>query len=140
MTSLFSYLHRSLKVTPTDNKEELQVTVNLPADLVIHYVKVLDSLTGFARTINSKAKLASLKDPDFEKHLAVQGRIAKENYYKRIVEEYDLYTADGLTRYEVIKKISAGLRAENHQWSSPDLVRPSLVEAGRSGRPGRSRI
>lgn len=139
MTSLFSYLHRSLKVTPTDNKEELQVTVTLPSDLVLHYVRVLDSLTGFARTINSKAKLAKLKDSDFEKHLEEQGRIAKENYYKRIVEEYDIYTADGLTRYEAIKKISAGLRAENHQWSSPDLVRPSLVEAGRGGRPGRPR-
>lgn len=89
MTSLFSYLHRSLKVTPTDNKEELQVTVTLPSDLVIHYVRVLDSLTGFVRTINSKSKLAILKDSDFEKHLQEQGRIAKENYYKRIVAEYD---------------------------------------------------
>lgn len=63
----------------------------------------------------------------------------KQAYLKRIVKDYDCYLLQGLDRKEAIKQISSDLRSENHPWSFPDLVRSSLIEAGRPGRIGRPR-
>ena len=138
MTSLLLHLHDSLKVTSLEDNQ-VQVTVTLQSDEFIHYVRLLDSLTGFLRVVNNKDRIAKHKKSDYSKHLEEQGRIAKEKYYNRIVESFDLYTSQGLNRNSAIKQISTDLRKENHQWSSPDLVRSSLINAGRGGRPGRPR-
>lgn len=57
MTSLFSYLHSSLKVIPLDG-DQVKVTVTLPSDFVYLFLCFLDSLTGIAQTANSKSRLA----------------------------------------------------------------------------------
>ena len=124
MTSLFSYLHSSLKVTLLED-DQVQVTVNLPSDLFLDYIRILDSLTGFAKTLRSKSKLLKPYVPD--PHVTSK----RDQYYQRIVALYDSYSSQGLKRTAAIKQISADLRKENHPWSSPDLVRPSLVAAGR---------
>lgn len=138
MTSLFSYLHKSLKVTPLE-ENQVEVTVTLQSDEYVHYLRLLDSLTGFIRTINSKTKLAKHKNSDYSKFEQDQARATKDKYYKRIVQGFDLYTSQGLDRKAAIKQIGADLRKENHPWSSPDLVRFSLRDAGRPGRVGRPR-
>ena len=138
MTSLFSYLHNSLKVTPLDN-DQVQVTVTLPADSFLQYIRLLDSLTGFVKVANKHARLAKAK-ATFESEEAVAERKRyKDQYYSRLVESFDLYTSQGLDRKSAIKQIATDLRKENHPWCSPDQVRPSLVAAGRGGRSGRPR-
>ena len=127
MTSLFSYLHNSLKVTPLEDGQ-VQVIVVLPSDLFLDYIRILDSLTGFAKTLRRKSKLLKPYVPD--PHVISQ----RDKYYQRIVTLYDSYTSQGTKRTAAIKQISADLRKENHPWSSPDLVRPSLVAAGRPRR------
>lgn len=130
MTSLFHYLHDNLKITPLDN-DHVQVTVDLPSDLFLDYIRILDSLTGFARTLRSKSKLSKPYVPD--PHLIAQ----RDQYYQRIVALFDHYTEQGLKRTPAIKQISADLRSESHPWYSADLIRSSLIAAGRPGRPGR---
>ena len=138
MTSLLSYLHNSLKITPLEDNK-VQVTVTLESDEFIHYVRLLDSLTGFFRVINTKNRLAKAKvHYESEEHAEETGKI-KSQYYSRLVESFDHYTSQGLDRKAAVKQISADLRKENHPWSSPDLVRPSLVAAGRDGRKCRSK-
>ena len=138
MTSLLSYLHSSLKVTPLENNK-VRVTVTLESDEYIHYVRLLDSLTGFFRVINTKNRLAKAKAHYESEEYAEETGKVKARYYARIVKLFDLYTSQGLNRYSAIKQIGADLRKENHPWSSPDLVRFSLGAAGRPGRPGRPR-
>ena len=138
MTSLFSYLHRSLKVTHLED-DQVQVTVTLHSDDFIYYIRLLDSLTGFVRVVKNKTRYAR-NMAHYESEEAINERKQyKERYYSRIVASFDRYTSQGLDRTSAIKKISAELRKDNHPWSSPDQVRPSLVEAGRGGRPGRPR-
>ena len=48
MTSLFSYLHNSLKVTPPT---DITAMVILPSELLNDYVGLLDSLSGFVNAI-----------------------------------------------------------------------------------------
>ncbi|SEA48460.1 hypothetical protein SAMN05660420_02249 [Desulfuromusa kysingii] len=138
MTSLFSYLHRSLKVTPLEDGQ-VQVTVNLHADDFIHFIRILDSLIGFVRLVKNKDRMAR-NIAAYESEESINERKQyKERYHSRIVELFDRYTHQGLDRTSAIKKISADLRKDKHPWSSPDLVRPSLVEVGRGGRPGRAK-
>ena len=138
MTSHLSFLHDSIKINHLENNQ-VEVTVVLPSELFLHFIRTLDSLTGFAQYLETQSKLYRLQRSKQSQAFNETARIAKENYYKRIAAEFDRYSEQGLKRYDIIKRISATLRKENHPWSSPDLVRPSLIAAGRGGRVGRPR-
>ena len=135
MTSLITSLHQSLEVTPLDN-DQVQVSVILPSDLFNDYFQLLESLTGFVNAINlekHKAKLKAAADNTQECHLHTK------QHHQRIVKDYDGYMAQGLTRNEAIKLISADLRKDDHPWCSVDLVKISLNKVGRPARIGRPR-
>lgn len=138
MTSHLSFLHDSVKIKHLEG-DQVEVTVVLPSELFLHFIRTLESLTGFAQYLEAQSKFHRLRHSEQSKAFDEAARIAKENYYKRIVSEFDRYSDQGLKRYDIIKRISATLRDEKHPWSSPDLVRPSLIAAGRGGRPGRPR-
>ena len=129
MTSLFHYLHNNLQVTPLDN-DQVQVTVVLPSDIFLDYIRILDSLTGFAQTLRRKSKLTRQYVPD--PHANAQ----RDKYYQRSVALFDRYTDQGFKRTAAIKQVSTDLCSEHHCWSSADLIRSSLASAG---RPSRSR-
>ncbi len=89
--------------------------------------------------MKNKDRLAKAKAHYESEEYAEETGKVKAQYYSRLVATFDLYTSQGFDRKAAIKQISADLRRENHPWSSPDLVRPSLVAAGRGGRPSRPR-
>lgn len=132
------FLQNDLTVTPVDD-DRVQVSVVLPADCFREYAHLLDSLTGFLHLAQRQERIArSISGKQAEK-LKAEAEANRQRYYQRLVKAYDHYTAQGLDRPAAIKQISADLRAENHPWASVDLVRPSLIEAGRPGRMGRPR-
>jgi hypothetical protein len=136
VTSLFSYLHSNLKVTPLDD-DQVQVTVTLPSDHFQHFAKLLDSLTGFVQIVKRHTRQQRVNGDVAAEHQRQEAERNLARYYKHLVELFDHYTAQGLNRNAAIKQIGADLRAEKHPWSSPDLIRPSLVAAGRGGKSGR---
>ncbi len=138
MTSLFTTLIKDLKVSPASDGQ-IKVTVTLPSDLFLHYARLLESLAGFFQFANRKAKIAQLQSAS---SLEARAKEAQQNidlYHARLVKAFDLYSSQGLDRKSAVKQIAADLRAKKHPWCSPDLVRMSLVAAGRGGRPGRPR-
>lgn len=138
VTSLFSYLHSNLKVTPLE-EDQVQVTVTLPSDHFQHFVKLLDSLSGFVQIVKRHTRQQRVNGETAADHQRQEAERNLARYHKRLVELFDQYTAQGLNRNAAIKQIGADLRAEKHPWSSPDLIRPSLTAAGRGGRSGRYR-
>ena len=136
MTSPVNLLRDGLTVTPTEDGR-VSVTVVLPPDLVTDYCRFLDSLAGFFQSINRKSSLASLEARSAAR--APEAQAARAEYAASLVAAYDRYTAEGLSRKEAIRQISADLRAKSHPWSSADLVRRQLVASGRSGVIGRPR-
>jgi hypothetical protein len=77
------------------------------------------------------------KTLDREKSLEFVDDIYQQNvteYYALIVGLYDDYTKLGHSRTAAIKRISLKLRSEGHPWASVDLIRSSLVSAGRPCR------
>ncbi len=138
MTSLFHYLRDSLHVTPVDG-DKLEVTVTLPSDHFLHFLRILESLTGFAQILNRHARHQRIKADEELQRQKQDAEHQLARYNKRLVKLFDHYTAQGLDRNTAIKQIGADLRAERHPWSSPDLVRVGLASAGRSGTPGRPR-
>lgn len=137
MTSPLLDLQSSLKVQP--DTDQVQITLTLPSELVGDFVLLLESLTRFAHSV--KIKNHQLKRPSLEqrRRLDEQARKAHEEYYQRLRDLFDQVSGHDLNRRTIIKKISATLRKENHPWSSPDLVRSALADAGRPGQPGRPR-
>jgi hypothetical protein len=138
MTSLFHSLQHSLKVTPSEN-DQLEVTVTIPAEYFQQYIQLIDSFSGFVKTINKHARIQRLKDSEYHDKQAKEHQRKLDDYYCQIVTLYDQFTSEGFDRTQTIKRISSVLRASDHPWSSVDLVRPSLIEAGRPGQRGRKR-
>jgi hypothetical protein len=119
--------------------DQVTVTVTLPAHLVQSYCLFLDSLAEFFRVAGHRSTVALAQERVKTGELDRQANSNIEAYRRRIVASFDAYTSQGLNRQDAIQRISAELRIERHPWRSPEAVRATLVEAGRSGRPGRPR-
>jgi hypothetical protein len=131
-----SFLHDKLTVKAVDD-DRFSVTVVLPADLVRSYCLFLESLSNFFRFANRQGSIDKALVSSAE--LDAEAEAGKAAYQDRLVHAFDAYTARGMARNEAIKQISADLRSENHPWRAADLVRKTLVAAGRGGRSGRPR-
>ena len=138
MTSPFSYPKNNLTVTPLDD-QHVEVSITIQTDYLLDFIKLFDSLTHFVRLVKNKDRIERGRAKYNSKEHEEESHQLKEKYYSRLVTLFDQYTGEGYDRKTSIKKVSATLRKENHPWSSPDLVRPSLVAAGRGGRIGRPR-
>ena len=138
MTSPFSYPENNLTVTPLDD-QHVEVSITIQTDFLLDYIKLFDQLTNFVRLVKNKDRIERNRAKYNSKKHDEEAQQVKEEYYSRIADLFDTFTDEGYDRTTSIKKISATLRNENHPWSSPDLVRPSLVAAGRGGRIGRPR-
>jgi hypothetical protein len=138
MTSPLLFLQDKIKVNYLDD-DQIEVTVTLPADFLLHYVRLLDSLAGFLKYTNTRARIAKAQSSSQLRKYQEECKQNIANYHVRIVELYDQFISEGLDRNAAIKQVSTTLRQEKDPWSSPDLVRPALIKAGRPGRIGRPR-
>jgi len=138
MTSPFSYPENNLTVTPLDD-QHVEVSITIQTDYLLDFIKLFDSLTHFVRLVKNKDRIERNRAKYNSKDHAEESHQFKKQYYSCLVNLFDEYTDEGYDRKTTVKRISATLRKENHPWSSPDLVRPSLVAAGRGGRVGRPR-
>lgn len=136
MTPSVESLKDALTVSPSDDGR-IAVTVLLPPELVHDYCRFLESLASFFQVIQRKGVVATCAARSAQ--AAPEREKVHADYSAKVVEAYDRYTAAGLDRKAAISRIAADLRASNHPWRSTDLVRSTLVAAGRSGRPGRPR-
>jgi len=138
MNPLQPLLTDSLKVIYHD-QNHVEIRITLPADCCDHFLAAIEAFTGFATILRNQVRFSQIKKSSQRATVDHHAEENKRVYYQRIVKEFDRLTSQGHSRYQSIKLISAGLRKENHPWSSPDLVRPSLAAAGRPGQPGRPR-
>ena len=130
MTSPFADLKKSLQITPLDN-DHVQLSVSLPRNLLPLYLQLFESLTGFVRILHQKARQSHHEtEPDSVRQESLDKR---DRFYLVIVEAYDSYTSQGLTRTEAIKRISSDVRKDFPRWYSTDLIRSALIAAGRPG-------
>jgi hypothetical protein len=136
MTPSVEFLKDALSVTPADDGR-VAVTVLLPPALVRDYCRFLDSIASFFQTVNRKSIHATVAARSAQ--AAPERDHAAAAYTARVVSAFDKYAASGMDRKEAVKRIAADLRAEGHPWRFPELVRSTLVAAGRGGRPGRPR-
>lgn len=137
MTSPFDYPENNLTVTPLDDSN-VEVSITVQTEYLLDYLKLFDSLTNFVRLVKNKDRIARNRAKYNSKQFDDEAKQRKLAYYSRIATLFDEYTDQGYDRKTSIKKVSATLRKENHPWSSPDLVRPSLVAAGRGARSRRA--
>lgn len=138
MKSSLRFLQDDLFITPLDD-DRVRVTVVLPSEYVSQFVHLVDSLSGFVQVLSSKSNYERRQANQHNEALKEQAKHVKAEYHKLIAKLFDKYTAEGCNRTESIKRIGADLRAMNHPWRSPDLIRYSLPAAGRPGKPGRPR-
>lgn len=138
MSSLLFSISRKPDITLLDDNR-IRISFTIPAELLEDFSKLFDALSGFIRIIEREKRLARCKALSEAHSQSQQAEQVKQRYYDRIVTAYDRLTGQGLSRTSAIKRISADLRKENHPWASVDLVRSSLIAAGRPGRIGRPR-
>ena len=82
MTSPFPFLQRNIKVTPLED-DQVQVTVTLPSSHFLHFVRLLDALSGFVSVINNRYTSRGLDRPAAIKQISADLRKAK-HYWSSI--------------------------------------------------------
>ncbi len=139
MTAPISPLDDSLSVESLPGGL-VRVSVTLPESLVKSYVHFLSSLSDFFHDADrhariSRAQARRVADDAF----AREARKRREQYVQAVVKAYDEYEQLGLSRYEIVKRIAAELRAAKHPWCTYEAVQHTLSQAGRVRRAGRPR-
>lgn len=112
------------------------VTVVLPSSLVHDFRRFLESVSSLFHCADRKSPVDSLDAAEKRAALESEAERRLAAYHARLVKAFDDYTASGLDRKAAIKRVAADLRAVNHPWCCPDLVRSELVKLGRSGKSG----
>ncbi|MCF6179270.1 MAG: hypothetical protein L3J63_07765 [Geopsychrobacter sp.] len=98
MTLLSSLLQDNLKVTPADN-DQVEVAVTLPADLLVDYVRLLDSLAGFFKVVNRQAKYAKARSVAASEEYAKKAQQRISEYRSLLVKLYDCIDKTTLGRW-----------------------------------------
>lgn len=132
-----SFSYTGLTVKAADDGF-VSVTVRLPSDLLADYCCFLDSLTNFLAAVKCNHRSALDADRRASANFRIQADKVLADYHARLVALFDQFTAQGCDRKESVKRVAAVLRAEDHPWRSPELVRKELVKLGRGARRGRS--
>lgn len=134
LNSAFNPLHRDCLVdyhVQAVDTRNICMSVVMPNEMLHSFSLLLESMGGFFRLANNKARSSSavVKAHDL-------GEMAKReetiNFYKKeVVELYDSFTSQGHDRKDALKLTNRALRAKEHPWSSTYIIEKVLRSAGR---------
>lgn len=134
LNSSFNPLHRdcllNYQVRAVDTKN-ICMSVVMPNEMMHSFSLLLESVGGFFRIVNNKARAASaaVKVHDL-------GEISKReatinSYQAEVLESFDSYISQGHDRKEALKLVNRKLKASGHPWASAYVVERVVRSAGR---------
>lgn len=115
------------------------LSIALPEGITRSFVSFLESMVGFFRFVDVKARAASsqFKVNSPEKIATVERLQA--DFKANVLSLYDGFTGQGLDSKEAVKRTNAALKAQNNPWATHDIVLGVVRASGRlrkkRGRP-----
>lgn len=134
LNSAFNPLHRDCLVNyhvTAVNTHQVCMSVVLPNEMLHSFSTFLESMGGFFRVVNNKARSASaiVKAHDLDEIEERKQRIL--NFSSEACSLFDEYQSKGHNVRESVKMTNFALKAQGNPWASLYLVEKTLRAAGR---------
>jgi hypothetical protein len=110
------------------------LSIAMPEGLTRAFITMLESLTGFFRVMDTKAR--SIKAQGKAHDPAERQRIeeAQATFSEKVCSLFDTFTAQGVEAKEAIRLTNSALKEESHPWATYEAVSSELRKAGRFRR------
>jgi len=138
LNSAFNPLHRDCLLNyhvAAVNSSQVCMSVVMPNEMLQSFSMLLESMGGFFRVVNGKARSssASIKAHDLDK-IAEHEKVA-DAFRSEVCTLFDSFIRKGLDSKEAIKRTNATLKLQNNPWASWYIVETTLRAAGRLRKP-----
>jgi hypothetical protein len=136
LNSAFNPLHRDFMLDfhiSGARDGYVYLSIALPEGMTRVFVSLLESLHGFARFMDIKARSAVSQDKaKFVDHVELQRREkVHAEFSQQVCFLYDGFLGQGYPTKEAVKMTNSALKAKNHPWATHDIVLKVLRSAGR---------
>ncbi|MDA8413808.1 MAG: hypothetical protein M0023_08465 [Desulfobacteraceae bacterium] len=134
LTSAFNPLHRDCLLNyhvAAVNAQQVCMSVVMPREMLQSFSQLLESMGGFFRVVNGKARAASaiVKAHDLDK-IAEREQLASDRK-AGVCAIFDKLISQGHSSSDAIRLTNNALRAENNPWASRYMVESVLRSEGR---------
>ena len=137
LNSAFNPLHRDCLLdyhVRSVNSSQVCMSVVMPNELLSSFSQMLESMGGFFRVVNNKARssAASIRIHDLDA-IAKREQITSD-FKKDVCSLFDKFISQGFAMNDAVKSTNNALKAKNHPWASFYIVQNTLRAAGRLRR------
>lgn len=110
------------------------VSFALPEGMTRLFVSFLQSMAGFFRFVDIKARSASAIVKAHDPAEREQVEVMQKDFHKEVCEIYDGLRGQGLDMKEATKRTNSALKAKKHPWATFETVQKVLRSEGRFRR------
>lgn len=107
------------------------LSIALPEGMLKGFVALLQSLHGFFRFTEMKARVARCEDQAFAPEVVEQRRKNQDRFQNEVCRIFDELIGQGLDAKEAVKGTNRALKAQNHPWASHATIQDVLRASGR---------
>jgi hypothetical protein len=116
------------------------LSVALPEGMTRVFVQLLESMHGFFRFIDIKAKSAVAEKKAVEPSAIAEARERREAFTERVCSVFDALRGQGVELKEAISRTNTALKAENCPWATYETVVGVLRASGRFRKLTRTKV
>lgn len=135
--SLFNPLHKDfiLDYHVSGVKDGyVYLTLAIPEGMTRVFVSLLESLTGFFRCINVKARSKSAQSKCIDPFEIQQRQQRQDEFRSTVCSVFDDLISQGVSLKDAVKRTNSTLKAQGSPWASYEIVQSELRAAGRFRR------
>lgn len=110
------------------------LSVALPEGMTRVFVSMLESMTGFFRFIDIKARSASAVAKVHDPAQREKVEVMQKDFHKEVCEIFDGLIGQGLDVKEAVKRTNSTLKASGSPWATFETVQKVLRSEGRFRR------
>jgi len=106
----------------------------LPVGMTKAFVSFLESMAGFFRCLDIKAKTASAVEKAHSPEEVGRVNRLQDDFKKKVLDLYDGFITQCIDSKEAVKRANHALKAEKHPWATYEVVLGVVRAAGRLRR------
>ncbi|ANA40300.1 hypothetical protein [Geobacter anodireducens] len=110
------------------------VSFALPEGMTRLFVSFLQSMAGFFRFVDIKARSASAIVKAHDPAELEKVEVMQKDFHKEVCEIFDQLTADGVEVKEAVRRTNSALKASGSPWATYETISSVLRSAGRFRR------
>ncbi|KAA0895180.1 hypothetical protein [Oryzomonas rubra] len=111
--------------------DHVLLNVALPRDMTRFFVTFLESMTGFFRVMDHRARVASAQHKTIDPVAIAERENFKADFINEVCTIFDGFTGQGLSVKEALKQTNLALKAVSHPWATYDTIQRTLRAKGR---------